>query len=189
MKKSILFAAIVALSMTANAQWFDFSQNSNRIGIGLNMGELGRGTSYTDFGGGVSINILGVYIDYTQAGPDHKYDNHVTNTLYNDSVAFTLNVGYQIPVLPWLRVMPLVGYCQTNAGLTDATTVNVEVNGEYDASVYHDYTVTSGTRQHYFNAGVGLVITPIRWIDLFAIGTMHSITGGISFNLSEFRDN
>ena len=178
--------AFVAFAMSASAQWFDFSQNNGRLGLGFHIGQVGRGTDYTDIGGGVSLNVFGVYFDVVQAGPEHKYDNHVTNTLYNDSVAFDIKLGYQIPVLPWLRLMPVVGYCQTNAGITDATTVNVQVDGEYDASIYHDYEVTSGTRKHYFNAGLGVSVRPIRWIDIYAVGSLKSIYGGISINLGEF---
>ena len=188
MKKSIFFAALVAVSMTASAQWFDFSNNASRYGIGVHIGEIGRSTDYSDIGGGFSINVLGVYFDYSQAGPEHRYDNHVTNTLYNDSVALTVHLGYQIPVLPWLRIVPVLGYCQTNAGITDATTVNVNVDDNNNASIYHDYDVTDGTRKHRFNAGIGLALTPVRWIDVYAIGTMHSVYGGISVNLGAFRD-
>jgi hypothetical protein len=100
-------------------------------------------------------------------------------------VAFHINAGYQIPVLKWLRIMPMVGYCQTNAGLTDATTVNVDVN-ENTTSIFHDYDVTSGTRKHHFNFGAGLFIKPIRWIEIYAIGSRYAIYGGISINLDSF---
>lgn len=185
MKKIFLVAVLVALVANANAQWLDFRNNDERYGIGLQLGMVGRGADYTGFGGGVSLNVYGIFIDYTQVGPEHKYDNHVTNTMYDDSVSCHLNVGYQIPVLPWLRIMPIVGYFQTNAGLTDATSVNIETDGE-TAQIYHDYTVTDGTRQHKFNFGGGLVVTPFKYVDIYAVYTRYSIYGGISFNLGTF---
>lgn len=189
MKKSILFfAALMAVVMSANAQWFDFSNNKERAGIGVHFGMAGWNSEYQDFGAGVSLNVMGVYLDILQGGPAHKYDNHVTNTIYDDSVAFHINAGYQIPVLPWLRVMPMVGYHQSNAGKTDATTVNIEVDGEYSASMYHDYDVTPGTRKHHFNFGCGLFVQPIRWLDIYAIASRYAIYGGLSFNLGAFID-
>lgn len=189
MKKILILATILFVAMTGRAQWFDFSNNSERAGIGFHLGQMGMHTDYTDFGGGFSVNVLGVYFDFSKAGPEHKFDNHVTNTLYNDSVAWSINLGYQIPVLPWLRLVPVVGYCQTNAGLTDATTVNVDVDSDHNASIYHDYDVTEGTRQHYFNFGLGLSVSPIKWIDLYFFGTNHSMYGGISLNLGAFSSN
>ena len=187
MKKGFIMMALVVMAAGAHAQWLDFSQNSNRYGIGFHLGQVGLGCRYDDFGAGASINAWGVYVDFAKAGPEHKYDRHVTNTLYNDSVAWTLSLGYQIPILPWLRLMPVVGYCQTNAGLTDATTVNVDVDTETSsASIYHDYDVTPGSRKHYFNIGAGIAVRPIKWIDIYAVGTMHAIYGGISLNLNAF---
>lgn len=181
----MLLVALLAVAMSAHAQWFDFSNNNNRFGLGLHMGQLGMNTDYSDFGGGVSVNAFGVYVDFAKAGPEHRYDNHVNNTMYEDSVAYTISLGYQIPVLPWLRLMPVVGYCQNNSGLTDASTVNVDVD-ENTATVYHDYYVSGGSRQHHFNFGLGLSVTPVKWVDIYAIGSRHGIYGGISINLGAF---
>jgi hypothetical protein len=185
MKKFFLIVTLLTFALSSNAQWFDFSNNYDRYGVGFHLGMAGLNSEYHDLGTGVSINVMGFYLDFLQGGPAHKHDIHVTNTLYNDSVAFHINAGYQIPVLKWLRIMPMVGYCQTNAGLTDATTVNVDVN-ENTTSIFHDYDVTSGTRKHHFNFGAGLFIKPIRWIEIYAIGSRYAIYGGISINLDSF---
>lgn len=188
MKKTLIVAALLAAGMGAHAQWFDFSTNKNHLDIGFTLGEVAPFTEYSDFGAGVSLSAYGVYIDFVSAGPEHKYDNHVTNTLYNDSSAFVIDAGYQIPVLPWLRVMPLVGYGQTNYGITDASTVNVETN-ENTSSVYHDYTVTAGSRKHYFNFGAGLVVQPLRWLNIYGVYTRKAIYGGLSINLGAFAND
>ena len=173
------------LSMSANAQWFDFKNNCDRYVIGFNMGQVGTGTNYHDFGVGASIDIWGVYVDFINAGPEHKFDNHVGDYYWNDSVSWAVNAGYQIPVLPWLRVMPLVGYSQTNNGRTYANTLNVETN-ENSSSLYHDYNVNAGSRQHSFNFGGGIVVTPLKWFNVYAIYTRRAIYGGISINLQTF---
>lgn len=187
MKKGFILVALIAVAMSANAQWFDFSNNNNRYGAGGHLGLAGWNSEYSAFGFGVSLAAWGVYADFLKAGPEHKFDNHVNNTLYNDSVAFHINAGYQIPVLPWLRIMPLVGYLQTNAGITDASTVNIDVD-ENSAEMYHDYDVTPGTRRHHFNFGVGLFVQPIRWVEIYAIGSRYAIYGGISFNFGSLVD-
>lgn len=186
MKKTMMVLAMMAIAVSASAQLFDFSSNNGRFTLGLNIGQCAYGTEYEDWGGGASLSVCGVYIDFLSVTPEHKYDNHVTNTLYNDSAVFVINAGYQIPVLPWLRIAPIAGYCQTNYGITDATTVNIEVN-ENTAQMYHEYEVTDGSRKHYFNYGAGLFIQPIRWVELYGIYTTNAIYGGISINLSAFR--
>ena len=189
MKKNIILVALLmAFAFNANAQWFDFSQNNERAGVGFQLGAAGWNSEYSDFGFGASINIYGVYVDFLQGGPEHKYDNHVTSTLYEDSVAFHINLGYQIPVLPWLRITPLVGYHQTNAGLTDATTVNIDVDDDHSARIFHDYDVTPGTRKHHFNFGCGLFIQPLQWFEIYFIGSRYALYGGISINLTNFSD-
>lgn len=188
MKKSIIIVALMAMVMSANAQWFDFSNNKDHYEVGFNCGLVGWNTEFSGFGAGASINVMGVYLDYLQTGPMYKYDNHVVDALYDDSVAFVINAGYQIPVLPWLRVMPMVGYCQTNNGYTDAMTVNIEVDDDHDARIYHDYYVAAGSRRHHFNVGVGLFVQPIRWLEIYAIGSMNALYGGISINLGALKD-
>lgn len=180
MKKGIIIAVLVAMTMGASAQWFDFSNNKEIFEVGFQTGPVGLKTNYSNWGYGGSINICGVVVDFLYTGPEHKYDNHVLPVLYEDTSALTINVGYQIPVLPWLKVMPVVGHCHTSAGLTDATTVNIEVQDE-SARMYHDFDVTS--RRHYFNYGGGLVIHPVDWMSVYGVYTVHAIYGGITFNL------
>ena len=175
----------MAVAMGANAQWFDFSNNNERLDVGVNLGMVGLNCNYQNLGVGGSFNVYGVYIDFLCASPEHKYDNHVQPIMYNDTSALSINIGYQIPVLPWLRIMPLIGHCHTSAGLTDATTVNIEVN-DNSAQMYHDFNVTS--RRHYFNYGCGLIIQPIRWVSIYGVYTTHAIYGGISLSLGEFAN-
>lgn len=183
MKKSmLLLAAIAAFTMSANAQWFDFGNNRHNYSIGFQGGVGAYGTEYAEAGFGFSFQAWGVQVDFIDVVPAHRYDNHVTNTLYRDSASFTINLSYKIPVLPWLRVMPVLGYCQTNYGDTDATTVNVDVD-ENTASVYHDYNVFPGSRKHHFNYGIGLSVRPVKYVDIYGVYSARAIYGGVSLNL------
>lgn len=184
MKKIILIAAVMAVAMSASAQWFNFSNNKERLDIGAHFGEGGRGCNYTALGGGVSLAVYGVYIDFFNSSPQHKYDNHVLPQLYNDTSILAINLGYQIPVLPWLRVMPLIGHCHTSAGITDASTVNIDVDGEYNARIYHDFNVTR--RWHYLNFGGGIFVQPIEWLNIYAVYTSTAVYGGLSLSLGKY---
>lgn len=149
------------------------------------MGEAGSHTTYADIGVGASLSICGVYVDFLLAGPDNQNDKHVNDQVLPDDEAFTINVGYQIPILPWLRVAPIVGYCQTNYGVIDMSTVNIHVNeGSSTGSIYHDYYVAE--RFHYFNYGGGLFIQPFKFLELYGVYTVRSAYGGIAINLSAF---
>ena len=126
--------AILAVALSANAQWLDFSNNSNRYELGLNLGMDGLHTEFNDFGLGVSLSAWGVYFDFIGVGPKYRYDNHVrdeTNpaAMVPDSTVMTFNLGYQIPILPWFRIMPLIGYTHTTHGYTDLSTVNIQSSG------------------------------------------------------------
>lgn len=187
MKKIVIIAALVALTTGANAQFFDFSNNNNRYELGFNLGVTGLNTTYNGFGWGMNFSVWGGYIDFNYSGPEHRYSNRVNSTLWEDSTAFVLNVGYEIPILPWLRVIPLVGWCQTTYGLTDAETVNIETT-EDNSRIFHDYNVIKGSRKYYFNFGAALMVQPLRWMSIYGVYTRNAIYGGLSFNLANIKD-
>ena len=180
--------------MSSRAQWFDFSENVHRYEIGFNLGMVGVNSEFQDFGWGASISAWGVYLDFLSAGPMYKYDNRVAsmndpaNVRYlPDSTTTTINLGYQIPVLPWLRVMPLVGLNVNTSGVTDMATHNAQTSGTGDnvsVELYHDYN--KEYTWTYFNFGGGLVISPIKWVSIYGVYTKHAIYGGVTLNLSAF---
>ena len=186
--KIILFAVLLAfVGNSANAQLFDLASNKDRLTVGFQLGSAGVNTDYGGFAWGVSASLVGVYLDFLIAGPQHQNDKHVNNILWQDDEAFTINVGYQIPVLPWLRVAPIIGYCQTNYGLTDMSTVNIHIDpNARRGSIYHSYYPQK--RFHEFNYGAGLFLQPFRYIELYGVYTARSIYGGISLNLTALAD-
>lgn len=190
MKKTVfILAAMMAVAMSANAQWFDFRNNVHRYEIGINLGVAGLGTQFHDFGFGASLSAWGAYLDFVSAGPMYKYDNHVNvgnAAMVPDSTATSISLGYQIPVLPWLRIMPIIGHTHVTSGYTDFSTVNVEVN-ENSGQMYHDY-VKVGPARHYWHFGGGLVISPVKWVSIYGVYTTHAAYGGLSFNLGALMD-
>lgn len=183
MKRFFLAAIALLAAFSANAQLFDFSSNNNRFEFGFEFGSAATNAENpTRFAAGVSLVAYGVYAGFVEASPQHRYDNHVNDTMWEDNQAFLINLGYQVPILPWLRVMPIVGYAQTNKGITDASTVNIS-SGEYSSTLYHDYDVTPGSRRHLFNYGGGISVQPLKWFSLNAVYTYHGFYGGISLDL------
>ena len=181
----------MATVMNANAGWFDLSENKGRCGLGVNMGFVGWNTRYCDFGWGPSINVNGVYLDFLKGGPAHEQSKvrQGEGHLFNDSTAVLANVGYQLPIFPWLRVMPLVGYCQTDAGVTDVSKSYYEQFAYAGGKSYHPYKVTPGTRRHYINIGAGVFVQPAAWLEVYVVGSFHALYGGISINLAAFAEH
>ena len=185
-KIALLIVLLAFIGNNANAQVLNLNNNKDRLTIGFQLGEVGWNTTYHGFGWGVGVSLFGVYLDCLISGPQHKFDKHVNSTKWDDDAEFAINAGYQIPITSWLRVAPIVGYCQTSYGKTDASTVNVEVT-DHHGRIYHDYHATE--RFHYFNYGGGIFIQPFRHVEFYAVGTVRAIYGGISLNLSNMADS
>jgi hypothetical protein len=80
--------------------------------------------------------------------------------------------------------MPLLGYAQTNEGITDASSINISGNSEDETlSIYHTYTVTPGSRDHYFNYGGGVSIQPLKWFSINFAYTRYAVYGGFAIDI------
>ena len=187
-KKTVLLVAMLALFMgSANAQWFDFS-NNRRASIGVNLGVVGYDftsqsveKNLSGFGTGINLSISGLYLDFIYQSPQHRWDRHVTQAEYDDHTALAINVGYQIPVTSWLYVMPLIGYSNETTGKTLGNSIGIDVERR---SIYHEYKRL--TMENHFNYGVGLMFRPIEMLEIGAVASSHAIYGTISFS-SNFK--
>ncbi len=187
-KKSILLMALLILLVgSVKAQWFDFSKNQ-RASIGLNLGYVGYDLNgsginkeYAGFGFGANLSFAGLYLDFIYQNPEHRWDRKITFNEYPDHTALTINVGYQIPVLPWLFLTPVIGYSNETWGRTIGNSIGVDSENH---RIYHDY-VRDGINNH-FNYGAGLMVRPIEFLEIGAMATSHAIYGTISFS-SNFK--
>ena len=186
MKRLSIIILLLFAGIGANAQYFDFSSNSGRIEAGLILGLPGYTTPYQGLTLGATAVVWGWTVHFIKKGPQHQYDTSVSDTKWNDSVAVNVDLGYQFPVLKWLRIMPVAGYCQTNQDVTDGTRLSWETDSDGGGSLYHPYRVTPGSREHYFNYGGGISIQPIKWFSLNAVYSRYAVYGGISLNLMAF---
>ena len=186
MKRYIISLVLLSVTICAHAQLLDFSSNNNRFEAGLNFGQMAFNTEYARFGMGMNMLAWGVYLDLNSTIAQHKFDREVSDTLWDDDEFFNINLGYQIPIFSRIRIMPLLGYAQTNEGITDASTINIDISpGEESnsASIYHTYTVTPGSRVHYFNYGGGISIQPLKWFSINFAYTRFAVYGGFAIDI------
>ena len=184
MKRYIISLVLLFVTVCAHAQLFDFSSNKNRYEIGLNLGQMAFNTQYARFGMGMNTLAWGVYLDFNMTAAQHKFDRKFSDTQWDDDEFFNINLGYQIPIFSRIRIMPLLGYAQTNEGITDASTFNINPGEELSStSIYHTYTVTPGSRVHYFNFGGGISIQPLKWFSINFAYTRYAIYGGFAIDI------
>ena len=184
MKRYIISLVLLSVTVCAHAQLFDFSSNNNRYEAGLNFGQMAFNTEYARFGMGVNMLAWGVYLDINMTAAQHKFDRKFSDTQWDDDEFFSINLGYQIPILSRIRIMPLLGYAQTNEGVTDASSINISGNSEDETiSIYHTYTVTPGSRVHYFNYGGGVSIQPLKWFSINFAYTRYAVYGGFAIDI------
>lgn len=191
MKKLTIIAVLCSMmTLSAHAQWFDFSENLNRGVIGFNTGLVGyRGINnipdmtFSDLGVGVSLNFMGVYADFLYVSPDHMYDSHIVMQDWEDHDAFTIQLGYQIPVYKnYVFVTPLIGWTRVSTGVTEGNNIGVDSESH---SIFHKYHST--WHRNDFNYGGMITVAPCKYFEINASFTAHAAYAGIAFNLANFN--
>ena len=191
MKKVALIAVLISMmTLGAQAQWFDFSQNMNRGVVGFHTGLVGyhgvnniADMGLSDLGVGMSLAVCGVYADFVYVTPDHMYDSHVVQYDWEDHDAFVINVGYQIPVYQkYVFITPLIGWSRVSTGITEGNNIGVDPESR---SIYHKYHST--WHRNDFNYGGMLTVAPCKYFDINATFTAHAAYVGIAFNLAELQ--
>ena len=190
MKKIALFAVLFSLTtLSAQAQWFDFSQNLSRGVVGFHTGLVGyKGINdipemkLSDLGVGMNVSLGGVYADFVYVTPDHMYDSHVVMEDWEDHDAFVINVGYQIPIYKdYVLITPLIGWSRVSTGITEGNNIGVDTESR---SIFHKYHST--WHRNDFNYGGVITLVPCKYFEINLTGTAHAAYAGIAFNLSNF---
>ena len=180
MKKTALFIILALCPMMLKAWRPDFSLNRGYYSLGMLGGVVGFGTGQQAIGFGANITAWGVSLDFLGRGPAHAHTPE--NRTWNDKQAFTLNIGYHIPINKFLSVYPLVGYSERSTGVTDGTNYDYDYDYE-DNSVTRWNEYTANWTVHQFNYGAGIAIKPAKWISLHLVATRFAMYGGIGLNL------
>ena len=190
MKKVALFVMLFSLTtLSAKAQWFDFSQKMDRAVVGFHTGLVGYHAindipemSLSDLGVGMSIALAGVYVDFVYVSPDHMYDSHVVMEDWEDHDAFVINVGYQIPIYKdYVLITPLIGWSRVSTGITEGNNIGIDTES---SSIFHKYHST--WHRNDFNYGGVITLVPCKYFEINLTGTAHAAYAGIAFNLANF---
>ncbi len=189
-KKSIVLLVLLGFFVSsAKAQWFDFSQNNKDFTIGVNVGAVGYdfangqiNKTYSDLGVGLSLSMAGIYLDFIYQSPEHRMAREIAPIVYHDHTALTINLGYKIPVRPWLNITPMVGYSNETTGITDCSTLIIESN-----ELFHSYECED--IYNHFNYGLGISVKPINWLEIGGVCTSHAVYGNLSVNLFSLKNN
>ena len=191
MKKVALFVALFSImTISAKAQWFDFSQNLDRGVVGFHTGLVGyheingiTEMSLSDLGLGMSLAVGGVYADFVYVSPDHMYDSHIVFEDWDDHDAFVLNLGYQIPIYEnYVFITPLIGWTRVSTGITEGNNIGVDTESH---SIYHKYHST--WHRNDFNYGGMLTVVPCKYFEINATCTAHAAYAGIAFNIADLQ--
>lgn len=181
MKKLLLSLAIVLLSLTAMAWTPDFSLNKERFSAGLHGGVVALGTEHQGAGIGFNVTAFGVSVDYVGYSPEHRHTPR--NDKWNDSEAFSVNLGYHIPIFKFLSIYPVVGYSNRSDGVTDGAKHHYSVDeDDYSVTRYNKYT--ADWVEHRFNYGCGMAVRPLSWLSIHIVGSRNAIYGGIGVNFN-----
>ena len=180
MKKTILALVILFSCITANAQWFPFGEvNVNHYGIAFQGGALGLGKDVTRAAFGANLLVYGVYLDALYASPQHRNDPKMS--VWDDNSAFSIHLGYQIPVLEFLRIIPFAGYANFSKGVTDGRDYSYEYSTTSKRWMVNN-KYTKDWQKGYFDAGGSIVIN-LGPVNIFLTGTMCSVYGGIGLEM------
>lgn len=182
------------MTISAQAQWFDFSENIGRAVVGVNTGIVGyhgipdianaSTWNLSDIGVGISAAIAGFYADFVYVNPDHRFDSHLVNYDWEDHSAWTFNAGYQIPIYKdYVFITPLIGISIATVGYTEGN--NFSVDSESN-SIYHKYHIEDW--YPYFNYGGGLTVVPCKWFEINVTCTAHAAYAGVAFNIMNYQD-
>ena len=189
MKKFTLFVVLISMmTISVQAQWFDFSENMDRGTVGFDCGVVGShsvvgladgSTTFKEFGVGLSITLYGAYVDFLYAIPDHMYDSQIVLYDWDDQDAFVVNFGYQIPIYEdYVFITPLVGWSRVSTGYTQGYNITIDTDSH---QIHHKYHST--WHRNDFNYGCVLTGCPVKWLDINIGLTAHAAYAGIAANI------
>ena len=149
---------------------FPFKEVNSKWNIGLqggyiNFDETGSGMC------GVSFTLKGIHVDLGGLGPGHKHDVNVGK--WTSKVAYSIHIGYQIPIVNAFRIIPLIGYASTGKGYTDG--YNYEIS--YGGTVTNDSSMTFDNQG--FDYGAKFVIN-IKKFNINIAATRYVYYGGVA---------
>ena len=173
MKKIICAILFVLISICTNAQSF-FERNKN-VSLGIQFGAVDQ-HNHTEMGFQtlmVNTTCYGVYLDV--GGWPRSHGDDVRIDEWDDEYCFAFHLGYQLPVLKWLKITPIAGYYKHESGYTDGSHWKVVNYGISNKFVAQD-------KLNGFDYGCNIQID-IKQFSIFGTITKNMWYAGIGFNI------
>lgn len=120
---------------------------------------------------GVNLTIKGFYIDVMGWPSSHKDD--VEYKKWKESTSSLFHVGYQIPIIKTVRIIPIIGFAKASTTATDGTDYSVGSSGIVDSQ-------SSSTDASGFDAGSILCLNSKK-VNFYIEVTQHLLGGGIGY--------
>lgn len=172
MKKFLILILFAVVSIYCRAA-FPFSEVNNTWNISLVGGYVGYSDDINYGAIGVSVTIKGFYVDLMGFPAIHGDDVRVDK--WDDKKSFLCHVGYQVPIIKSLRIIPVVGYSYISRGITDGW--DWSAGGSGINNKYHSLQSISR-----FDYGGIVVLNYKRTV--FSIGATRScLFGGIGIEI------
>ena len=115
MKKMLcLLIFILSSSVLHSKKWFETNYN---ISLGIMYGNVGACGEPSETAWGINLQIFGLYFDCLVKPRNHG--NDVAIDKWKETEAITYHFGYQIPIVQYIRVIPVIGYSSVKTGITD----------------------------------------------------------------------
>lgn len=172
MKKLLLTLVILLAGLSARAQVFPFGEvNTNTYTVGFQMGAVGMNQNYSLFAAGANMTIWGLYLDFLVHEAEHRYTYH--RGFWDDNRAYSMHVGYQIPITRWLRIIPMLGYGEVSGGVTNSYDTRYDYREDSWVNHYEPDWRTYG-----LDPGASLVLN-FGIVNLYLTATQWSACAGI----------
>ena len=125
MKKTICIIILIVVCFPLNAKkWFDTNKN---ISFGLLYGTVCAKEELSQHAWGFNSMLYGFYFDLLIKGRSHGGDVAVGK--WKDKEADSFHFGYQIPIIEYVRIVPIIGYSSVKTGMTDGYNWSISQHG------------------------------------------------------------
>ena len=102
-------------SQVKSSSTFEYANKS--FDMGIIGGVIGVQDDYSYGALGFNMTLYGIYADFMGWPKAHEDDVRVDK--WHDKSSIAYHVGYQIPLMKYLRIIPIVGYAKVEEGTTN----------------------------------------------------------------------
>lgn len=167
MKKFILLLLVSLCALKSSAvEWFPINEVNHNWNLSINGGysPSGHVPMY-----GIGVTVRGFHL--TIGGLSSTHENDIDVGTWNEKSSCMIQIGYQIPLVKSVRVIPIIGIAGVGEVHTDG----------YDYDISHSGTVhnkVTNDLKYKFDYGVRVVFNHRKLIINLA-ASRYTLSGGI----------